>query len=52
MVGGPGSGKSVFAKKYLPDYVRVNNAIHKSIALCKKVCREALEDGKSVVLDN
>ena len=39
LVGSPGSGKSVFAKKWLPYYVRINNIMHKTMAKSKKVCR-------------
>lgn len=51
-VGGPGSGKSTFWSKYLSDYVRVNNDTLKTKEKCMKVAREALDSGKSCVIDN
>ena len=52
MVGGPGSGKSTFVTTKMKNYVRVNNDTFKNLKKCAKVCREALEQGKSVVIDN
>ena len=37
---------------YLPDYIRVNNDTLKTADKCMKVCREELQKGKSVVIDN
>jgi bifunctional polynucleotide phosphatase/kinase len=52
-VGYPASGKSTFARRYFePTYVRVNRDILKSKEKCLKVCEEALEQGKSVLVDN
>jgi bifunctional polynucleotide phosphatase/kinase len=51
-VGGPGSGKSTFWSKYLSDYTRVNNDTLKTKEKCMKVAREALDAGKSCVIDN
>lgn len=53
-VGFPASGKSTFAKTHLvpKGYVHVNQDTLKTAAKCLKVCREALEEGKSVVIDN
>ena len=54
MVGMPGSGKTEFVKKYiLPHgYVHVNQDTCKTKAKCISVAAEALEKGKSVVIDN
>lgn len=52
MVGAPGSGKSTFTSTKMKDYVRVNNDTYKNKEKCGKVCRENLEQGKSVVIDN
>jgi len=51
-VGGPGAGKSTFWSNYLSDYVRVNNDTLKTKEKCMKVARAALDEGKSVVIDN
>lgn len=52
MVGAPGSGKSTFVTSRLANYVRVCNDELKTKEKCMKVCREALAEGKSVVIDN
>jgi bifunctional polynucleotide phosphatase/kinase len=53
MVGGPGSGKSTYVTtKLASSYVRVNNDELKTKEKCMKVCKESLEAGKSVVIDN
>eukprot|EP00300_Choanocystis_sp_HF-7_P015246 c18987_g1_i5.p1 GENE.c18987_g1_i5~~c18987_g1_i5.p1 ORF type:complete len:432 (+),score=108.96 c18987_g1_i5:42-1298(+) len=54
MVGRPGSGKSSFTKKFLEakGYVRVNRDTLKTEAKCKAAVVSALEEGKSVVVDN
>ena len=51
-VGSPASGKSTFWKNHLSNYVRVNNDTLKSADRCVRVMREALESGKSCVIDN
>ena len=51
-VGAPGAGKSTFWQNNLSDYVRVNNDTLKTKEKCMKVCREALDSGKSAVIDN
>uniref|UniRef100_A0A6B2L628 PNK FHA domain-containing protein n=1 Tax=Arcella intermedia TaxID=1963864 RepID=A0A6B2L628_9EUKA len=54
MVGPPASGKSTFVEKYLVPhgYSRVNRDTLKTVAKCKSVAREAIEEEKSVVIDN
>jgi len=53
-VGQPASGKSSFAKKHLEPkgYVWVNRDTLKTPEKCLKACGQALESGKSVVIDN
>jgi bifunctional polynucleotide phosphatase/kinase len=50
--GSPGAGKSSLWQAHLPDYIRVNNDTLKTKEKCMKVCRQALDDGKSCVIDN
>lgn len=53
MIGPPASGKSTIAKKIASrGYVRVNQDELKSKAKVVKAVREALDNGKSVVVDN
>eukprot|EP01080_Neovahlkampfia_damariscottae_P005881 gene5881-9709_t len=53
MVGVPASGKSTFSKKFAKfGYEVVNRDTLKTVQKCEKVAREALENGKSVVVDN
>lgn len=54
MVGMPASGKSTFCKRYFEPhgYVVINRDTLKTQAKCIKVAEEALESGKSVVIDN
>jgi bifunctional polynucleotide phosphatase/kinase len=51
-VGAPGAGKSTLWKNHFSDYVRVNNDTLKTKEKCMKVAREALQSGKSCVIDN
>lgn len=53
LVGVPGSGKTEFAKKYIEPYgyVSVNKDLCKTKKKCMDMAREALEGGKSVVID-
>jgi len=52
--GFPASGKTTFYKRYFEpkDYVHVNRDLLSTSAKCLKVLDEALENGKSVVVDN
>lgn len=54
LVGPPGSGKSEFVKKYLiPNkYVHINQDTCKTKTKCISLTKEALEQNKSVVIDN
>ena len=52
MVGGPGSGKSTFVKKWMPEYEHISKANLKSLKKCKETCWAALTKGKSVVIDS
>jgi len=54
MVGYPGSGKSEFVKKYiLPEgYIHVNQDICKTKAKCINLAKKAMEEEKSLVIDN
>jgi bifunctional polynucleotide phosphatase/kinase len=54
LVGPPASGKSTFAQKYLvpKGYVHVNQDTLKTKEKCLAAVREALKQGKSVVVDN
>lgn len=54
LVGQPASGKSTFCKKYLlpKGYVHINRDTLKNKAKCQKLFKEALEEKKSVVVDN
>lgn len=54
MHGPPASGKTTFVKRHLSPkgYVWVNFDTLHSIARCSRVTREALNNGKSVVIDN
>jgi bifunctional polynucleotide phosphatase/kinase len=51
-VGSPGCGKSTFWQNYFSNYVRVNNDTLHTPAKCMAVCRQALIEGKSAVIDN
>uniref|UniRef100_A0A0G4EZI3 Polynucleotide kinase 3'-phosphatase n=1 Tax=Chromera velia CCMP2878 TaxID=1169474 RepID=A0A0G4EZI3_9ALVE len=52
VVGPPGSGKSFFATRTFSSYARVNQDTLKTKEKCLKTAKEALEKGKSVVVDN
>jgi bifunctional polynucleotide phosphatase/kinase len=50
LIGYPGSGKSSWAKRNIPEHVLVSADVQKTRA--PKVCEAALKEGKSVVIDN
>ncbi|XP_059474148.1 uncharacterized protein F21D5.5 [Neocloeon triangulifer] len=52
LVGGPGSGKSSFARRHLTRYTYVNMDQLKSAQRCVQEVRKALEQKSSVVVDN
>lgn len=52
MVGGPGSGKSHFAKYYLKDYAYVNRDTLRTSQKCKVLVERYLKENKSIVIDN
>jgi bifunctional polynucleotide phosphatase/kinase len=52
LTGYPASGKSFYTNNILSDYVRVNRDTLKTIPKCIKMCRENLQNNKSVVIDN
>lgn len=55
MVGFPASGKTTIAKRYFVDqlnYVHINRDTLKDAKRCIKAARDALEQGKSVIVDN
>jgi len=52
LVGPPASGKSHIAQSSFPSYVRVNRDTLGTASKCLKATREALQNGKSVVIDN
>jgi len=52
VIGPPGSGKSQVATKRFTSFARVNQDLLKTSDKCHKACKEALDAGKSVVIDN
>jgi bifunctional polynucleotide phosphatase/kinase len=54
LVGSPASGKSTLSRRYFVPkaYERVNRDTLKTKEKCWKAAREALQEGKSVVVDN
>ncbi len=52
-MGSPGAGKSTFLHNHMGDkYVRVNQDSLGTAEKCIKACRQALSEGKSVIIDN
>ncbi|XP_065332330.1 uncharacterized protein F21D5.5 [Cloeon dipterum] len=52
MVGGPGSGKSTFARQHLSSYTYVNMDQLKSVQKCIQEVKKTLDRRASVVVDN
>jgi bifunctional polynucleotide phosphatase/kinase len=52
LIGPPSSGKSTFCASYFPNYTLVNMDTLKTKAKCLKATREAIAQGKSVIIDN
>lgn len=52
LVGPPSCGKSTFCSKYFPEHVRINMDTLKTKAKCIKAAKEALQSGKSIIVDN
>lgn len=54
LVGPVAGGKSTIARRLQSEsgYVRANNDEHGNKAKCLKICRQALSDGHSCVIDN
>lgn len=52
LVGYPGCGKSYFCKKYLKDYIHINQDELKTLSKCKLLTIKSLKEKKSIVIDN
>ena len=52
LVGYPGSGKSTFAHRYLPNYTYINNDTTKSVNKSIKLAKLAVANKQSIVIDN
>lgn len=52
LVGPPSCGKSTFCAEYFPNHVRINMDTLKTKAKCLKSAKEALQKGKSIIVDN
>ena len=52
LVGAAASGKSTLCSKYFTSYVRINRDTLNTKAKCLKATKQAIQDGKSVVIDN
>ena len=52
-VGAPGSGKSTFFREYLcPKFKRINNDTIKNPKKAIELCKQALTNKESVIVDN
>jgi len=52
LVGYPGSGKTTFCTKHLPQFARVSRDEEKSVDRCLKIADTFLKNNVSVVIDN
>jgi bifunctional polynucleotide phosphatase/kinase len=52
ITGSPASGKSRICKKYLTNYVQINQDTLKTLAKCIKMAIENLDKGYNIVVDN
>ena len=52
-IGFPGSGKSYYSKHFISSkYVYINRDQLKTLNKCIKLCKEAVNDNKSIIIDN
>ena len=51
-VGSPGAGKTHYCKQYLNEFHWINQDVLKTLPKCLKEAKDALDQGKKVVVDN
>ena len=52
LVGPPSCGKSTFSLSYFPNYVYINMDTLNTKAKCLKTAKQAISEGKSIIVDN